>query len=285
MERKVAFITGASRGIGARSAVALAEAGYDIAITARTLNEGEVHDETAGSLKGSLNSVADEIRSVGRNCLVFQGDLLEPETLYSSLRQTIREWGRIDVLFNQAAFQGEGNQSLMMDLTEEQLMRLFHADTVVPFRLAQIAIPVMLKQNSGLILNMITSSAVMDPPAPAGKGGWGWAYTAVKAALLRMAGVLKVEYAHTSLRFHNVEPGFVLTEIMKARGLLSENANHLATTPETVANVVRWICTDPVAEKWNGELVRAPRMASELGIVEGEDVYKLKKQRELLSVS
>jgi NAD(P)-dependent dehydrogenase (short-subunit alcohol dehydrogenase family) len=271
--KKVAFITGASRGIGAASALRLARAGYDVAITARTLKAGESQrygnhlGEAVLSLPGSLEEVAAAIRATGQRALCFKADLEKPESLYQALADTIAQWGRVDVLYNQAAYQGAGNLALLADLEEEQLQRIFHADTVVPFRLIQQVLPVMEAQNSGVIVNMITSSAVMDPPKPANAGGWGWAYAGCKAALLRMAGVLKTEYAHTPLRFHNIEPGFVITEVMRATMDEQQLPVEHATSPETLAEVLHWICEHPEASNWQGKLIRAPRFAAEHGLI------------------
>ena len=79
MTNKVAFVTGASRGIGAESAVALARAGFDVAITARTLREGEHHDHLGSDapLPGSLEATAAAVRRQNREALCLQADILD----------------------------------------------------------------------------------------------------------------------------------------------------------------------------------------------------------------
>ena len=88
MSQRVAFVTGASRGIGKATAVALAEAGFDVAIMARTLEEGEarehsstVRESDTSPLPGSLSSTAALVRDTGQDALIVQGDLLDRASL------------------------------------------------------------------------------------------------------------------------------------------------------------------------------------------------------------
>ena len=87
---RVAFITGASRGIGAESAVALAKAGYRVAITARTLTEGESHDHVgrATILPGSLEATAAAVDSVGGEALCLRGDILDTQSMVTAAPPT-----------------------------------------------------------------------------------------------------------------------------------------------------------------------------------------------------
>ena len=96
MTDKVAFITGASRGIGAESAVALARAGYRVAITARTLADGECHDHVgnASVLPGSLAATAAAVARAGSEPLCLRGDILDPSSLVAAAEAALSRFGR-----------------------------------------------------------------------------------------------------------------------------------------------------------------------------------------------
>src|SRR5580698_6759625 len=102
--RRVALVTGASRGIGKCGALAMARRGFDVVITARTVTEGEgrSHPSTSTStavptpIAGSLASTATEIEALGRKCLVIPMDLMERQSVQHVAEETLAHWGRVD---------------------------------------------------------------------------------------------------------------------------------------------------------------------------------------------
>jgi hypothetical protein len=122
----------------------------------------------------------------------------------------------------------------------------------------------MLERERGTIINMVSGAGLSDPPAPAGDGGWGFAYGATKAAFHRMVGVLAVEHPGHGVRFHNLEPGYVMTEAMKLNdpdGAIGRRFN--AAPPTVPAAVIAWLATDPAAVEWDGRTVFAQKLALE----------------------
>lgn len=271
MSRKVAFITGASRGIGAETAVALARAGYDLALTARTLQEGERHEHGSWQsntepLPGSLEATARRVRELGAEALLLRSDILDPDSVLAAADQALAHFGRVDLLFNNACYQGMGNMQRLLEVTPEQIHNIYQGNVLTPLALVQKLLPGMLERKSGAVINMVSGSALYDPPAPADEGGWGFAYPSSKAALIRMVPSLRVEHADSGVRFFGVEPGFVITEVMRANGFddsIAERFN--PTPPEAVAEVVAWLAEAEDVQKYDTKaVVHAPQLHKEL---------------------
>ncbi len=271
MKRKTAFITGASRGIGAESAVALAKAGWNVAITARTLVDGESQDYVMGRkvLTGSLEATAAAVKAVGGEALCLRGDILEQAGMVAAATKALEHFGSIDLLFNNAVYQGPGNQEYVLDVTNEQLQAIYQGNVFTPLALIKAIMPSMIEHKTGIILNMVSYTAFNDPPAPADKGGWGFAYPSSKAAFGRMAGSLRVEHADAGIKVFNIEPGTVFTEVMKASGIDEEVMKRFkACTPQSIAAVVAWLAENEPLEEWNpNDILRAPAIAKQLKLL------------------
>src|SRR5260370_518543 len=120
-----ALVTGPGRGIGKAAAIALAEAGLDVVITGRTVREGEGVDDSDGagrSIPGSLETTAQAIEATGRRALPVVMDLHDRSTLDAAVRRALEEWGRIDVLVNNAIDTGPGDMT-RFEATPPQLLR------------------------------------------------------------------------------------------------------------------------------------------------------------------
>jgi NAD(P)-dependent dehydrogenase (short-subunit alcohol dehydrogenase family) len=272
MGDKVAFITGASRGIGAEAAVALARQGFRVAITARTLADGERHDHVGSDapLPGSLQATAAAVQAAGGEALCLQADILDESSVVVAAEQTLARFGRVDLLFNNAVYQGTGNQEPLLEVNREQLDRIYQGNVFTPLALVRRLLPGMIEHGSGTVINMVSHTAFHNPPAPAAQGGWGFAYPSSKAALARMAGALRVEHAGSGVRFFNMEPGLVVTEVMKAAGISEEvMARYKPCTPQAIAAVVAWLAEhEPEAEWQPEETLAAPAIAKQLGLLQ-----------------
>jgi NAD(P)-dependent dehydrogenase (short-subunit alcohol dehydrogenase family) len=274
MSRPIAFVTGASRGIGAATALALAEKGYDLALAARTLRDGEQHDhgDNAGGapLPGNLEATAERARALGVRALPLRLDLLDPASIDAAVADAEKQLGPIDVLVNNAIVQLTGMMSRVLDIPLDAFARILQGNVVSQLQLIQRVLPGMLARRRGTIVNLVSASGATDPPAPTGEGGWGFAYSSSKAAFMRLTGVLAVEHKDSGVRFFDVEPGFVLTELMQQSALRSGFSEQWGGAPPRVpAAVIAWLLTDPAAAQWHGRMVSAQKLCKELGLVPG----------------
>jgi len=275
-DTKVALVTGASRGIGKASALALADAGFDVAISARTVHEGEGRteansvrgDDPIVPIPGSLETTAKEIEARGQRALPIPMDLLDREQLLAAPATVLDTWGRIDVLFNNAVFAGGATMDRVMDLTPDSMLKLMLGNYAHQVLLIQQVIPHMVERGGGRIINMVSGSARLDPPAPAGAGGWGIAYSASKAAFARVAGGIEAEFAPSGVRAFNVDPGNVVTE--KRRALRPTDVfeeGFGSEPPEATGAVVAWLASTDDALRMVGKWIYAPKLCEDLGLL------------------
>ncbi len=273
----VAVVTGASRGIGRAGALALAEAGFDVVVSARTVREGDgiaepnsVREDVTVAVPGSLERTAQEIEERGQRALIVPMDLSDRSSVEGLVPTVLEAWGRIDVLYNNAIFRGVGTLDRISDLTMDSMTALMVGNFMHQILLIQHVLPHMVERGSGSIINMVSGSARLDPPGPPGDGGWGILYSASKAAFARVAGGINAEYRAAGLSSYNVDPGNVVTEARKAAKPDDEYSSGFGSEPaEATGKVVAWLATDPGAEKFLGKWIFAPKLCSDLGLLPG----------------
>lgn len=276
MDSKVGFVTGASRGIGKQIAIALAGIGYDVAITARTVREGEGRWESvhvggkAQPAPGSLETTAREIEARGRRALPVRMDLLDRASIERAVATALGEWERIDVLVNNAIYQGPGMLDRLLDLPIELLETMLRADLVHQLYLVQLVLPAMIERGDGWVLNLTSGAGQLDPFALVGEGGWSIAYGAAKSAWHRVAPFVHIEHRADGIRAMNVDPGFVLTETVR----LSDSGATFRDTmegapPEVIGAAVAWVLSEPEAERFVGRTLDAQRLARDRGLLPG----------------
>jgi NAD(P)-dependent dehydrogenase (short-subunit alcohol dehydrogenase family) len=264
-ERKVAFVTGASRGIGKASSIALAYSGFDVVVTARTLEEGKTAD--GRPLPGSVETTAAAVVEAGREALPLHLDLLDRASLDAAVDTTLEHWGHVDVLLNNGIYTGPGNMQHFLELDLADVETMFQANVFSQIHITGRLLPGMLERKSGTIINMVSGAGLTDPPMPAGEGGWGFAYGATKGAFQRMVGVLAVEHRESGVHFYNLEPGFVMTEAMRLNdpdGALEKFQQ--PAPPSVPAAVIAWLATNRGAPEWNGKTVFAQKLALATGL-------------------
>jgi 2-deoxy-D-gluconate 3-dehydrogenase len=185
---KTALVTGASSGIGQTIAIALAEAGADVACHCRT--EGNA-DETIAS-----------IEKTGRRAVPVLGDLADRATPQSIAEQTLAEFGRVDILINNA---GMIRRSPAIDFSEEDWQVVIDVNLTSVFRLSQIVGRLMIESGGGKIVNiasLLSFQGGVTVPA----------YTASKSAVAGLTKALANEWAKHNVNVNAIAPGYIATK-------------------------------------------------------------------------
>ncbi|MEG5266186.1 SDR family oxidoreductase [Pseudomonas sp. JDS28PS106] len=207
LQNKIALITGGDSGIGRAVAIAFAREGADVAIS--YLDEHEDAEETARWVK-----------QAGRQCLLLPGDLAQKQQCIDIVSKTVEEFGRIDVLVNNAAFQM--THETFEEISDEEWVRTFDINITAMFRICQAAVPHMGPGSS--IIN--TSSVNSDMPKPTLL-----AYATTKGAIANFTGGLAQILGEKGIRVNSVAPGPIWTPLIVATMPEEEVQNFGSQTP------------------------------------------------------
>lgn len=237
LDGKVALISGAGRGIGAATALALAEAGADIAVLAR--NEDQ------------LQSVAAAAREFGRRALAVPTDAFQAEAVASAVDQTMSEFGRLDVVVNVV---GGSMPQAFLGTSDRDLHNAFESNVVSGLRLARICTPHLLASGGGSIV--FISSAVGHV---VGRGYV--AYGSAKAAVDQSTRMLAAEL-NPKIRVNAVAPGAILTDALEFVASnpeikkMLEGGTHLQRlgVPEDIAAAVLYLAC-PASSYVTGQVI------------------------------
>jgi SDR family mycofactocin-dependent oxidoreductase len=242
---KVAFITGAAHGQGRATAVALAREGACIAAfdVARPLAYPAYEMGTAGDLK----SLAQECEDAGSECAVFTGDVRDDAAVTAAVDSATDQFGRIDILFNNAGICAYG---LSHELTEDEWDTMLDINLKGAWLVGRRIIPVMIKQNSGVIIN---NSSV------AGLRGMNRLshYAASKWGLTGLTKSWAIELAPHNIRVISIHPtgvntpmndGLAALEGLTPEEIAEQSAGNLLPVPwiepEDVAQAVLYLASD-----------------------------------------
>ena len=223
---KVALVTGATRGIGKQIALTLAKEGYNIALNYRTQNE-------------ELENTKKEIEANNVKCLTVQGDVSSFEDCERFVKEIIEEYGKIDVLVNNA---GITKDTLLMRMKKEDFTSVIDVNLVGTFNVTKNVISYMMKARSGRVVNI---SSVVGVAGNAGQTN----YSASKAGIIGFTKSLAKEVASRNILVNAVAPGFIetaMTDVLKDE--VKENIaksiplNRMGKT-EDIANVVKFLAS------------------------------------------
>lgn len=235
---KVAIVTGDTKGLGYGMAIMLANHGADIVVTSRTPEDCE--------------RIAAEIKAMGRNVLACPADVSKKDQVDNLIKSTMDKFGKIDILVNNA---GVGITRLALDVSEEEWDEIVDIDLKGVFLMAQAVAKVMVKQNSGNIINIASLGGVIASSRLA-------PYMAAKAGVIHMTKGLAVEWAKYNIRVNGVAPGYVLTP-MTEEVVKDERTYKILTgltpmrrlgTVEEIANVITFLASD-ASSYINGETI------------------------------
>jgi NAD(P)-dependent dehydrogenase (short-subunit alcohol dehydrogenase family) len=271
--RPIALVSGASRGMGAATAVALAVAGYDVAIAARSLNATTRPTEPYISswprtLDSTLEDVADRVRAAGGVALPVQMDLTDRGSVQAGAAAVLDRFGRCDVLCNIGVYQGPGSAELFLDTPIVGFANHLEADVLAPAILCQAFLPGMVERRRGIVVNMSSHVVANDPPGTVLDNGWSLAYAAAKAGIDRFASVLNAELIDTGVVTYTVEPGFVAygTALDQA---LARFPDVPVSPPEAIGAAIVWLVTSPDASRLKSKRIHLPAITHRYGLLPG----------------
>lgn len=257
---KIALVTGASRGVGKGTALGLGEAGATVYITGRTTEEGR----GAVSLAGTIHQTATEVDQLGGRGIAVQCDHRNDEEVKALFARIQQDQGRLDMLVNNVW----GGYEHFNDGTEfwnergfwtEPLSRwdkMFQAGVRAHYSASVMAVPMMIEQHHGLIVNI---------SAPA-KNDAGVAYGAAKAATNRMTSAMAHELREHNIAVIALYPGLVRTESVLNAGGFFDLSN--SESPQFIGRIVAGLVVDSDIMQKSGQSLIAAALAVEYGIID-----------------
>ena len=227
---KVAFITGASSGIGRATADAFAAAGADVVVTGID-SDGNAETECL-------------VAKHGGGVLTLQCDVTRSDEIAAALAQTMEKFGRLDIAFNNAGI--EQPPAPLVDITDDVWDRILDVDLRSAFLCMKHEIPLMLKTNGGSIVNTSSGAGVVGFRDQA-------AYVAAKHGLIGLTKSAALDYAASGIRINAICPGIIETPMMdrfsggtsegRARVIGQEPVGRMGR-PEEIASGVLWLSSD-----------------------------------------
>ncbi len=227
LEGKVAIVTGAARGIGKAIAIEFAKAGADVAFTDLAIDDNAKATEA-------------EIAVFGVKCKGYASNAANFEDTHNVVAEIHKDFGRIDVLVNNAGITRDG---LMMRMSEQQWDMVLTVNLKSAFNFIHAVTPIMARQKGGSIINM---SSVVGVSGNAGQCN----YSASKAGMIGLAKSIAKEMGPRGIRANAIAPGFIITEMTNAlsdeikEGWYKQIPLRRGGTPEDVAKVALFLASD-----------------------------------------
>lgn len=208
------LITGASSGIGKASAEAFAQAGFDVALVARSQNK--------------LRALATNLRHLGIEAHAFALELADLTQVKANIEKVVEALGSVDVLINSA---GMGYTGQLCNMPMADWQRVMDLNVTSVFQVTQAVLPTMREQGRGLIINIASIAARQSFP------NWG-AYGVSKAALVALSDAIATEEADHGIRVVTLSPGAVNTPIWDTDTVQADFDRSAMLKPETIAQTI-----------------------------------------------
>ena len=227
LEGKVALVTGAGRGIGKAIALRFAQEGANVAFTDLAINE-------------AVEETVKELEAMGVKAKAYASNAASFDESHEVVKQVVEDFGRIDVLVNNAGITKDG---LMMRMSEAQWDAVINVNLKSAFNFIHAVTPIMAKQRGGSIINM---SSVVGVSGNAGQCN----YSASKAGMIGLAKSIAKEMGPRGIRANCIAPGFIITEMTNqlSQEIKDQWAQQIPMrrggTPEDVANVALFLASD-----------------------------------------
>ncbi|XP_010682862.2 3-oxoacyl-[acyl-carrier-protein] reductase 4 [Beta vulgaris subsp. vulgaris] len=238
VEASVAIVTGASRGIGKATALALGKAGCKVLINyARSSKEAE--------------EVAKEVEACGGQALTFGGDVSQEADVESMMKAAIDAWGTVDILVNNAGITRDG---LLMRMKRAQWQDVIDLNLTGVYLCTQAAAKIMMKKKKGRIINI---TSVVGLIGNAGQAN----YSAAKAGVIGLTKSVAKEYGSRGINVNAIAPGFIASDMTAKLGEDIEkkllNAIPLGRygQPEEVAGLIEFLALHPAASYITGQVL------------------------------
>lgn len=226
LKGQVAIVTGGARGIGKAISQCLAQDGAHLVIPDVNLGEAE--------------QTADALATPERRCLAMEVNVTEGKSVAEMADRAVREFGRIDILINNA---GITRDSLLLRMKEEDWELVMNVNLKGAFYCTKSVLSSMSKQRSGRIVNIASIVGVMGNAGQAN-------YAASKAALIGFTKSVAREYASRGITVNAVAPGFIDTAMTQnlsvevREGLMKQIPLGRLGTPRDIAHAVRFLVSD-----------------------------------------
>jgi NAD(P)-dependent dehydrogenase (short-subunit alcohol dehydrogenase family) len=225
---RVALVTGAGRGLGRAAAKSLAAAGADVALVARTQSE--------------LNSVSDEIQSLGRRAIAFPVDATQSGQVDAAVAKVAQHFGRIDILVHCV---GRSMRKPSLSISDAEWDALISTNLSSTFFVCRAVGRLMVQQGKGSIVNIASAAGLRGRPTNA-------PYSAAKAAVINLSKALALEWAPHQVRVNVLAPGRFLTPLtqaemsdpLKYETFIKQVPLGRIGQPEELKEIVVWLASD-----------------------------------------